>query len=160
MTWIDTDYERTFTVEAPAGEVAEFLSNPSGLRHCMGDLERAEEIDEQTFRWVLEEVGAKNVTFQGDYSVRYSRDGTRVTWESTGDGTMRTEGEATVEQLDDQRSRVDYRESLSSDLPIPRLAKKVFSGIVDREVSKGVDEFLDSVIEYLEAGQHRADDAQ
>ena len=160
MTWIDTEYERTFTVEASGQEVAEFLSNPSGLRHCMADLERAEKIDEQTWQWVLEEVGAKNITFQGDYTVRYGRDGKRVTWESVGDGTMRTEGEAIVDEIGDERSRVDYRETLSSDLPIPRLAKKVFSGIVDREVSKGVDKFLDAVIEYLEAGRHRADDAQ
>lgn len=157
MTWIEGEHQRTFEVEAPLDEVAEFLSDPSRLRHCIVDLEKAEKVDDQTWRWVLEEIGAKNITFQGDYTVRYQRDGDVVTWESTGDGTMRTEGRAQLEAIDDDTTRVDYREALSSDLPIPRLTKKVFRPIVAREVRRGVDAFVDEVISYVNAGKHRAD---
>lgn len=152
MTWIEGEHQRTFEVNASVEEVAEFLSDPEQIRHCMVDLERAERVDDQTWRWVREEIGAKNVTFQGDYTVRYSRKGDVVTWESIGDGTMRTEGRAKLERVDDQTTRVDYRETLASDLPVPKLARKVFQPIVGREIRGGVDDFIDEVIAHINAG--------
>ena len=157
MTWIEGEHQRTFEVEASLDEVAEFLSDPSQVRHCMVDLEDAKRIDDDTWRWIREEVGAKGVTFQGDYTVRYLRDGDVVTWESVGEGTIRTEGRAELASVNEETTRVDYREKLASDLPIPRLAKKVFRPIVAREIRNGVDEFVDEVIAYINAGEHRVD---
>lgn len=159
MTWIEAEHQRTFEVAAPLDEVATFLSDPSQIRHCMIDLEEAEKVDDQTWRWIREEVGAKGVTFQGDYTVRYRRDGDTVRWESTGEGTMRTEGRAKLEELDGDRTRVDYREKLASDLPVPKLSRRIFQPIVAREIKKGVVEFTDEVVDYLEAGRHRGDDS-
>lgn len=159
MTWVEGQHQRTFEVGVELEEVAEFLSDPSRLKECMVDLADAQEVDDQTWRWIREEVGAKNITFQPDYTVRYTRQGDVVVWESVGDGTMRSEGRAELEAIDEQTTRVDYREKLASDLPIPKLARKVFEPIVGREVKKGVNEFVDNVIDHLEAGEHREDDA-
>lgn len=158
MTWVEADHERTFEVDAPFEEVAGFFSDPSHIQHCMPDLKQAEKIDDQAYRWLLEEVGAKNITFQGDYTVRYERDGEEVTWETEGEGTMRCEGRASFESISDERTRVDYRETMASDLPVPRLAAKVFRPIVKREVKKGIDRYLDEAIAYLNAGRYGADD--
>ena len=161
MTWVQGSHERTFEVEAPLEEVARFLSDPSQVRHCMVDLEKGEEIDDQTWRWTLEEVGAKNITFQGIYTVRYERDGDVVTWESVDDegDTMRTEGRAELEAVDEETTRVDYEETITSDLPIPKLARRVFRPIARREVRKGVDAYVDAVISHLNAGRHRGDES-
>ena len=159
MTWIEADYQRTFEVDAPVEEVAEFLSTPSSIRDCMVDLQRAERIDDQTYRWVLEEVGAKNITFQGDYTVKYRRDGNTVRWESIGEGTMRTEGSAQLESLGDRRTRIDYRETIASDLPVPKLARRVFKPLVARETRKGIEGYLEEVIAHLNAGPDSGDES-
>ena len=158
MTWIEAGHKRTFEVDAPLDEVADFFSDPSQIRHCMQELETGEKVDEQTWRWILKEIGAKGITFQGDYTVRYVRDGDEVTWKSEGEGTMRTEGTAEFEEIDEGRTRVDYEETLASDLPIPKLARRVFRPIVAREVRKGVEEFIDGIIDYLNSGSHRSDE--
>lgn len=155
MTWIEGERQRSFEVDAPLEEVAEFFSDPAKLKACLVKLERYEKIDDQTYRWILEEVGAKNITFQADYTVRYERDGDVVTWKSEGEGTMRTEGRVELEAIDGERTRVEYEEKLASDLPIPRLAKRVFRPIAAREIRSGVDAFVDATIEYLNAGRHR-----
>ncbi len=157
MTWIEGEHQRSFEVQAPLDEVADFLSDPAQLKECMVDLERTEQIDEQTWRWIRKEIGAKNITFQGDYTVRYERDGDVVTWESIGEGTVRTDGRAELKAVDDETTRVDYREKLASDLPIPKLARRVFRPIVAREIKSGVDDFVDNVIDYLNDGKHRED---
>ena len=157
MTWIEATHERTFELEVSLDEAADFMSTPSRLRHCMQDLDEGQEVDEETWRWILKEVGAKGVSFQGDYTVRYKRDGDVITWKSEGEGTMRTEGRAEFEELGPDRTRVDYEETLASDLPIPKLARRVFKPIVKREVRRGVNDYLDAVIEHLNAGEHRSD---
>lgn len=159
MTWIESDYQRTFEVGVPVEEAADFFSTPSRIRDCMVDLERAERVDDQTWRWVLEEVGAKNITFQGDYTVRYRREGHTVRWESIGDGTMRTEGRAHLEPIDDRRTRVEYSETIASDLPVPKLARKVFEPLVGRETRKGIDAYLDEVIAHLNDGSASDDES-
>lgn len=157
MAWIEAKHERTLEVDAPLDEVAEFFSDPSQIRHCMGDLDVGEEIDEQTWRWNMKEIGARNITFKGVHQVRYERDGDQVRWKSEGEGNMRTEGVARFSALDGESTRVEYEETMASDLPIPRLAAKVFRPIVAREVRRGIDEYLNNAVEYINAGRHRKD---
>ncbi len=155
MTWIEGSHQRNFEVSVPLDEVADFMSDPERLRHCLVDLERYEKVDDQTYRWVLGEVGAKNITFQADYTVRYERKGQEVVWKSEGEGTTRTEGRALLSEAGPEKTKVDYEETLANDLPVPKLARRVFRPIVKREVKKAVDQFLDNVIAYLNEGHHR-----
>src|SRR5690554_7146878 len=156
MAWIEGSATKTLIVDAPKDEVAEVLASPSHLKECMGDLERFEVVDDTTYRWVLKPIGAKGITFQGDYTVRYERDGDTVRWESQEGGTMKTRGSARLRELGAGRTEVTYEETLSSDLPIPKLGAKMFRPIVAREIVKGVESFLDGVKSYLNAGKHRS----
>lgn len=158
MAWIEASHQRTIEVDAPKDEVAEFFATPAQIVNCMVDLERGEEIDEQTWRWLRKEIGARNISFQGDYTVRYERDGDIVRWESVGEGNMRTKGVVKVQEIRPGRTEFTYEETIASDLPIPGLAAKVFRPIAAREVRKGVDEFLEQVEAYLNAGRHRSED--
>jgi hypothetical protein len=56
---------------------------------------------------------------------------------------MRSEGFTKFEKLGEDRTKVHYKETIATDLPINRLMAKVFSPIVSREIRKGVGEFLD-----------------
>ena len=155
MAWIEATYKRTIEVNAPLDEAADFMADPSRLKSCMLSVEEHEVIDEKTYRWLLKEVGARNITFRGDYTVRYERDGDLVTWESLeGTGNMRTSGKATYKEIGEGRTEIVYEEVLASDLPIPKLAAKVFRPIVAREVGKGIGELIDAIEETLNTGAH------
>lgn len=155
MAWIEATHKRTIEVKAPLDEAADFMADPSRLKKCMISMEEFEVVDEKTYRWLLKEVGAKNITFRGDYTVHYERDGDVVTWESLeGKGNMRTSGKATYKALGENHTEIVYEETLASDLPIPKLAAKVFRPIVAREVAKGIDELIDAIEETLNAGEH------
>jgi carbon monoxide dehydrogenase subunit G len=152
MAWIEGTEERTFRVDAPADRVAEFFASPAEFKACMTELESAEPVEDDTWRWVLEEKGAKGLSFQGEYTVRYERDGHQVTWTTVRDSNMRSEGSVDVESLDDGTSRVTYQARISADLPIPKLMAKAFEGIIANEVTKGVGAFLDNAKRTLDGG--------
>lgn len=157
MTWLEASHERTIEVDAPLDEVADFFADPERLRHCMVALDFGEKVDEKTWRWFMKEVGAKGISFRGDYTVTYERDGDVVRWKSHGEGTMKSDGVANFKALGEDRTAVTYKETIASDLPIPRLGAKVFKPIAAREVRKGIDLLLDEVIEFVGAGKHRND---
>ncbi|RAL21520.1 hypothetical protein DL240_11700 [Lujinxingia litoralis] len=156
MAWIEGTATKTVIVDAPLEEIATFFATPAQIKECMGDLERFEVVDETTYRWILKAMGAKGISFQGDYTVRYWREGDVVRWESLPGGTMKTTGQVRLRELGPGRTEVTYDETLASDLPIPRLGAKVFRPIVAREIVRGVDSFLDGVRTYLNAGKHRS----
>ncbi|MFB6375890.1 MAG: SRPBCC domain-containing protein, partial [Bradymonadaceae bacterium] len=105
MAWLEGTAEREFEVEAPVERVAEFFADPGQFEHCVQDLDSLERIDEDVWQFTLEELSAKGVSFQGEYQVAYSRDGSEVTWEPTdADKNMKSEGRVTVEDLGGGRS--------------------------------------------------------
>lgn len=158
MAWIEGSHKRTFSVNVPLDEAADFMSDPGRIQRAMVSLDVSEKVDDQTYRWLLKEIGAKNITFRGDYTVRYSREGNKVTWESLEDtGNMRTSGKAEYKDLGNGKTEITYEETLASDLPIPKLAAKVFRPIVAREVTKGIDEFIDALEETMNKGKHLAE---
>lgn len=159
MPWIEGSHQRTFTVNIALDEAADFMADPARLKRALVSLDRAERVDEQTYRWILKEIGAKNITFQGDYTVRYERQGNRVAWESVKDtGNMRTKGTAEFVELGEGKTQITYEETMASDLPVPRLAAKVFRPIVAREVTRGIDEFIDSLERTMNSGAHLGDE--
>jgi len=153
MAWLEGTAEREFEVECSADRVAAFFADPGQFEHCVPDLDRLEQIEDDIWQFTLEELSAKGVSFQGEYRVAYRRDGDEVVWEPTDvDKNMKSEGKASVEQLGGDRSRVVYEETMSVELPIPSLMTKVFNPIVSREVRKGVEQMLDCAKQTLEDG--------
>ena len=153
MAWVQGELERTFTVAAPADEVRDYFRDPAKFKRAFGQMEDSSQIDDQTWAWTLQEKSEKGIKFQGKYSVRYEDTEDGVRWSSLDGGNMRSEGSARVESIDDQSARVIYAERLATDLPIPKLAAKVFGPIVGREVSRGIGDFLDRSKEILEGGE-------
>jgi carbon monoxide dehydrogenase subunit G len=154
MTWIEGSESRDYTIDAPLEEVADFFSDPERFHTCVDEVESIEQIDDDTWHWRLEEMSVKGVGFQGEYDVRYDRDGDeQVVWETI-DGNMRSEGEAVFEALGDGRTRVRYEETLAADLSIPSLMGSVIKPIASRMIGHGINSFLDGAKERLE-DEHR-----
>ncbi len=143
MAWIEGTEEQTFVVNAPYEQVIEFFSDPAIFSDCLTEVETAEEIEPYVWRWVLEEKSEKGITYQADYTVEYERKDDHVEWH-TREGNMRSEGICRCKELGEARTEVFYRETIATDLPIPRLLAKVFSPIVAREIRQGVGGFLDA----------------
>lgn len=149
MAWIEGSMSRTFTVRAPYDAVVEYFCNPEQFQRAFAQLERAEQIDETTWRWVLQEKNEKGIRFQADYQVRYAREEAGCSWKEIA-GNMRTTGKVTCRDLGSGRTEVAYSETLAPDLPIPGLAAKLFGSIVGREVSGGIADFLERSTRILE----------
>lgn len=149
MAWIEGTEEQTFVVKKDLATVEAFFSDPAEFKRCLSDLNSAEEVEPMVWRWVLNEKSEKGITFQPDYTVVYKAGDGMLEWE-TREGNMRSEGVARYTRITTNRTEVHYRETVATDLPIPRLLAKVFGPIVAREIRKSVGAYLDASRDWLE----------
>ncbi len=150
MAWIEGKLERTFVINAPFEDVLAFFSNPDAFKEAFVGLEECEEVGDGVWRWLLEKKTDKGVTFQPSYQVKYTTiSETEREWEPV-EGNMRSTGRVVFKDLSG-KTQLEYSETMSADLPIPRLAAKVFGKIVGKEVAAGVGEFLDRAKNLLES---------
>lgn len=133
---------RVFTVKASLEDTKAFMTDPSAFKALFQDMERSEQISDDTWRWVLQEKNEKGVKFKGDYTVKYTVDGDTMTWKTISDGNMSSNGRATFKAAGDG-TRIDYTETIMCDMKVNRLLAKVIKPIVDREIAKGVGGYLD-----------------
>src|SRR5690554_78308 len=149
MAWIEGTEEQTFIVKKDYDAVAGYFGNPAEFKRSLSELESAEQIEPMVWRWVLREKSEKGITFQTDYTVAYTAGDGILEWHTL-EGNMRSEGVARYTRITGDRTEVHYRETIATDLPIPRLLAKVFSPIVAREIRKGVGAYLDASRAWLE----------
>ncbi len=150
MAWIEGTEKQSLVIDAPLADVVDFFGDPNQLRVCLTQLEAAEEIEPNVWKWTLREKNEAGIKFQGIYTVRYTRQGdSTVVWETVDAKTMRAEGKVVCRALG-KKTEVDYQETIATDLPIPKLAAKVFSPIVSREIRKGVGSYLELAKQHLE----------
>ncbi len=140
MAWIPGTHEETFEVDAEYEAVRDFFCDPAEFHAAFTELERAEEIEDGVWRWVLNERTEKGLKFQPDYTVSYTRRDNVLTWETV-DGNLRTQGRCEVRDTS-PRPTVDYSETIETELPIPKITVRVFQPIVAREVKKGIVDYL------------------
>lgn len=149
MAWIDGEQERIFYLDSTVKEVADFFCDPSRFTEAFTSLEKGEELETDVWSYTLESISAGGISFQGKYVVEYERDGNAIRWTSRDGENMKSVGKTVVSKVG-SRVQVEYEEKISSNLPIPRLAAKLFRPIVAHEVKKGIDEFLDEAISILQ----------
>ena len=149
MAWISGTEERTYMIDAPSEDVIDFFCNPERFKEAFGQLESAEEVEPNVWTWTLVEKAEKGIRFQGVYTVEYTREGDVGTWDSRAGTNSSSKGRVSCRALG-ALTEVTYSETLGFDLPIPKLAAKLFRPIVAREIRHGVGEFLDSAKEILE----------
>lgn len=142
MAWIEGTHEETFVVDAAYADVVAFFCDPARFREAFTDLETSEEVAPGVWRWVLAEKSEKGIRFQPDYTVEYQREGDAMRWSTRAGCNMTSTGSTTIRDLGGGQTEVAYRETIATDLPIPKLAATVFRPIVSREIAKGVGSFL------------------
>ena len=150
MAWIEGKLDRTFVINAPYEDVLAFFSNPDAFKEAYVGLEVCEDMGDGVWRWQLEEKTEKGITFQPNYQVKYTviSENERE-WEPV-EGNIRSTGRAVFKDLSG-KTEIEYHEKMETDLPIPRLAAKIFGKIVGREVAAGVNDFLNNAKNLLES---------
>lgn len=141
MAWIDATHEEKFVVDADYEIVRNIFCDPARFKAAFTEMERSEEVEPETWRWILKEKSEKGIKFKADYTVRYTREDNVLTWDTV-EGNMKSRGRLEVRKTASEKAEVDYSETISTSLPIPKLMTKVFQPIVQREVTRGVSDFL------------------
>ncbi len=148
MARIEATQTALFEVPASLEEAYSAFAEPEIVKSSIIGLDRYEILDNGDARWILKEKAEKGLRFRGDYTVRYGGNGAdKVNWYTVA-GNIDTRGEVVLTRLS-SGVRIDYRETLAPDLPIPRLMAKVFKPIVAREVRKDIDAYIENVKRYL-----------
>ena len=150
MAWIEGTEERSFIVNSPLADVVSIFSDTGQFKEAMDALESAEELEPAIWKWTLVKKAEKGIKFQGIYTCEYSHEDAKCEWVTVGESNTRSSGVILFDDLG-AKTKVHYKETLSFDLPIPRLAAKVFRPIVAREIRQGVGSFLDKGKELIEA---------
>lgn len=151
MSWVEGTEKQSLVIDAPMAAVVSFFADPAQLRVCLTQVELAEEIEPNVWKWTLREKNEKGLKFQGIYTVRYTRQSdSKVVWETVDAQTMRAEGSVVCRALGN-KTEIDYEETIATDLPIPKLAAKVFRPIVAREIRKDVGSYLELAKKHLES---------
>ncbi len=149
MAWIDGAEDRIFYLDLGEAEVVDFFCNPHRFTEAFTTLEKGSEIEPNVWEYILEPISAGGIRFQGKYIVEYERDGNTIWWSSRDEENMKSEGKTVVSKVG-SRIQVEYEETISTNLPIPKIAAKVFRPIVAHEVKKGINAFLDTACQLLE----------
>lgn len=149
MAWIDGEEERIFYLDQPEEKVVAFFCDPNRFVEAFTTLENGEEIEPLVWDYTLDTISVGGISFQGKYVVEYECEGSTIRWSSRDGENMKSTGKTVVSKVG-SRVQVEYMEKISTDLPIPRLAAKLFRPIVAHEVKKGINVFLDEAIALLE----------
>lgn len=152
MAWFEGEHRTTETIQAPADKVLAWFGNPEIFKAAIGDLQTLDKVDDNTWRFVLTERSEKGIRFQPDYTVTYTTDGDTVRWKTREGCNMLTTGEARVTAAGDG-ARVEYFESIRTEIPVPKLLASFARGLVSKEVSKGISSYVRASKRKLEASQ-------
>lgn len=143
---------KTIRIRKPMDVVFAKLTDVEMRAKCMPDLARSEKVDDHTMRWVMKEENQKGIRFTPDYTVRYEDNGKDSFSWSTVSGNPRARGNGKVRSLGESETEVDYHETITVDIPVPRLLAAVIKGIVSNQIASGVDRFLDDIKRRIEQG--------
>ena len=108
------------------------------------DVERTEALGDGRIRFILKTQASGPYSFTPDYTVWYRREGDDVVW-TTVEGNLKDEGRARF--LADGAVVVD--QTITIDLPIPRLAVGLIRPVVDRALAPGVRAWQQAMVSGL-----------
>lgn len=136
-------HRESFTVDRPVDAVQAHFSDLDMIVRHYGPIERSEKLDADTLRLTLQEKGAKGIRYQAIYTVRYER-GTPglLRWTTIQSDNLWSSGEARFAAEGPGRTRVDYQQTIETEIPVPRLLAGMAEGLVRSEIVGGVKAYL------------------
>jgi hypothetical protein len=138
------EYEESFVVDAPAERVRAHFGNFDAIAANYGGLLRHQKIDASTMHLVLEPRSEKGVTFNGEYTCRYSwPNESTLTWETVKTANLWSQGRAVFTADGPNRTRVQYQQRIECEMQVNALLGKVVAPIVSLQIRNGVKTYLE-----------------
>lgn len=137
------EYTETFTLNHPIERCKAHFADLETIAKHYGALD-SHTIADGEITFVLEPKSEKGVTFNGKYRAVYEFTSDDVLeWRTVETKNMWSTGRARFTALGDDRTRVEFRQHVETDMEVNRLLAKVIKPIVTREINAGTRGYLD-----------------
>jgi hypothetical protein len=133
--------EETFKSPADPAVVRAHFADLDAVAAATQEVEKTERIGEDTLRFTLLQQKQGPYSFQPVYTVRYLESGDSVVW-TTLEGNLRSEGTVRFASAPGGGTEVQFRQEITFDLPVPRLALRLIQPIVDRMMQPGMRAYV------------------
>jgi len=151
---VPIEANKRFHTSAPVAEVFAVLSDvPRSVGHYP-DVETLQRLEDGVYRWDLQELGAAGISHRIFYACRYVLDaeaGT-VSWtpvEGVGNGRISGRWQLTA---DAAGTWIDFHNTGTLSVPIPRLLKSVGVPYVQAAFSAQIETYLANLVQTFEGG--------
>lgn len=152
MSWVEAGVERSRRLAASLDRVHAVVSDTATVAALMPRIDHAEPLAEGRWRWIVEEHHALGYSVRPAFTVAISTSPRAVRFDQVPDPDApdgRAGGGITLAPAGPgaTEARVDLRVEL--DLPIPRLLRGPARAIIELEVRRAIDRFLEALDEHL-----------
>jgi hypothetical protein len=150
MSRFNGSIDERFTVPLPPERVRELLASTALWVELQEDVQTAKELEPGTLDVQLKPHEHGPVRFQGRFVADWRSSGDTVTWRSrpAKDANFELNGRATVTAAGGG-SAVHWVESVSAEIPVNRIVRKMVAPIADRMMARGLRGYVERVKQHL-----------
>jgi carbon monoxide dehydrogenase subunit G len=144
---IVVDLNRKFNVNADIDTVFALVSDVPASASHFPKVESITALEDNTFRWIMEEVSSGGYSIQSIYASKYVADSNAksVAWTPIkGEGNGLVSGKYELKELA-TGTQVSFKIKAELTLPFPGLLKLVISPLVKLEFTEMVDKYLNNL---------------
>lgn len=158
MAIIPVIIERTFEVAASCHDTYSLLADIRRSASHVPEVQDLEELDERTWRWIMNEQGYAGLTMKPVYVCRYGfqRDDLRITWGPVEEekSFMAVHGHWQLEEID-SGTRTCLLMDMQFDLPVPQMLVNLAQPFLAGELEKQMDHYVNGLTQALGSLNHR-----
>lgn len=150
MSRFNGSIDERFETPLPPERVRALLADTALWVELQQDVETAREVGPSTLDVTLKAHQHGPVQFQGRFVATWSTEGDTVRWRSAaGSGAnFEIDGKATVTPHG-SGSQVHWVESVSAEIPVNRIVRKMVAPIADRMMARGLRGYVERVRDHL-----------
>jgi carbon monoxide dehydrogenase subunit G len=156
MAKFPTEVERSITVKVPIEKAYKYLWDVVGSAKCIPGLASCKRVADDTYRFLYKERSAGPISMSIQYTCSYETDGkARISFISTaakGDNTD-VDGELRLQKSGADATKINLRQKLAPDTPVPTLLQGLMRGMVEKEAGAAAAEYLSNIKRALEGGK-------
>jgi hypothetical protein len=150
MAWFEGTHAQSLIVDAPLAAAKAHFANLAAIAANTSDLERFD-IDGDVLHLVMKAQDHAGIAkFQGDYRSRYTTSGDTVRWEAVS-GNTKQSGEARFTRLSDNRTTLDYTETVAIDMDVPAMMAPMLRPLITQILAHEIKGFVGRMVKAVPA---------
>ncbi len=148
MAKFPTEVVESTVADADIARVYAFLWDVVGSSHCIPGIDRCERVGDDLYRFTFAERSTGPVSLVVRYTARYTgngRDEILFTGVGAPDDNTDVDGAIRLRATGPSATRIELRQTLAPDTPVPRLLQGLIKSFVQREAADAVTTYLANV---------------